>query len=122
MKGTSFCPGCGAPTNKLTEICPKCGARVAGLPGAWEPTAAGVIDIIVGAGYEAFCAFVAIEEPIGAMVLFVLGIVAIAGGVSNLQRKNWGLALAGSICALGGGLLGILAIWFTAEGKKHFKS
>jgi TM2 domain-containing membrane protein YozV len=29
MAGTSFCPGCGAPTTPLTEICVKCGARVA---------------------------------------------------------------------------------------------
>ena len=29
MAGTSFCPGCGAPTTPLTEICIKCGARVA---------------------------------------------------------------------------------------------
>lgn len=29
MVGTSFCPGCGAPTTPLTEICMKCGARVA---------------------------------------------------------------------------------------------
>jgi len=122
MRGIGFCPGCGAPTIKLTEICPKCGARVAGLPGAWEPTAAGVIDIIVGVGYEVFCAVMAMEDLIFAGVLFILGIVVIAGGISNLQRKNWGLALTGSICALGGGILGILAIWFTAEGKKHFKS
>jgi TM2 domain-containing membrane protein YozV len=29
MAGTSFCPGCGAPTTPLTEICIKCGARIA---------------------------------------------------------------------------------------------
>jgi len=29
MAGTSFCPGCGAPTVPLAEICIKCGTRVA---------------------------------------------------------------------------------------------
>jgi len=44
--------------------------------------------------------------------LIVLGIIAIVGGIYALRRKIWGLALAGSICALIGfvilGILGIL--------------
>ena len=49
MKGTSFCPNCGAPTTPLTEICPGCGARVAGKSGhTWKPTAAGVLDLVAG--------------------------------------------------------------------------
>ncbi len=32
MAGTSFCPGCGAPTTLPTGICVKCGARIAKEP------------------------------------------------------------------------------------------
>jgi hypothetical protein len=35
-----------------------------------------------------------------AMLLFVSGGLAVAGGVSALQRRSWGMALAGSIAAV----------------------
>ncbi len=35
-----------------------------------------------------------------ALPLLAIGIVAIAGGVAALHRRNWGMALAGSICSL----------------------
>jgi hypothetical protein len=40
-----------------------------------------------------------------------------------MKRRVWGLALAGSICALVGpwGILGILAIIFVALGKGEFE-
>jgi hypothetical protein len=54
--------------------------------------------------------------------LVVLGIVAIVGGVSALERKSFGLSLAGAICALGsGGILGILAIIFVSVSKREFQ-
>jgi uncharacterized membrane protein len=55
--------------------------------------------------------------------LIVLGIVAIVGGIYALRRRLWGLALAGSICALLGpwALLGILAIVFVSLGKGEFE-
>jgi len=44
------------------------------------------------------------------------------GGIYALGRRVWGLALAGSICALVGfGILGILAIIFVILGKGEFK-
>jgi hypothetical protein len=54
--------------------------------------------------------------------LIILGIVAIVGGIYALLRKIWGLALAGSICALIGPwfILGILAIIFVSLGKREF--
>ena len=56
-----------------------------------------------------------------AVPIVVLGIVAIVGGVYAIQRKMWGLALAGSICATFlGWLLGIPAIIFTALSEKEF--
>ena len=55
----------------------------------------------------------------GGLVL-VLGIVAIAGGVSAIRRKSFGLALAGAICALPSVILGILAVIFVSLGKREF--
>jgi len=53
----------------------------------------------------------------------IVSIIAIAGAVCALQRRIWGLALAGSICALVGfGILGILAIIFISLSKREFKS
>jgi hypothetical protein len=52
----------------------------------------------------------------------VLGIVAIVGGVSALRRRSFGLSLAGAICALPSGILGILAIIFVALSKREFET
>ena len=54
--------------------------------------------------------------------LLVLGIVAIVGGVSALRRQNFGLSLAGAICALPSNILGILAIIFISLSKKEFEA
>lgn len=60
-----------------------------------------------------------------AVVLFaacagVLGIVAIVGGISAIRRNVFGLSLAGAICALPSGILGILAVILVALGKREF--
>jgi hypothetical protein len=52
----------------------------------------------------------------------VLGIVALAGGVSALRRKSFGLSLAGAICALPSAILGILAIIFVAVSREEFEA
>jgi hypothetical protein len=54
--------------------------------------------------------------------LIVLGIVAIVGGVSALRRENFGLSLAGAICALPSHILGILAVIFVSLSKKEFEA
>ena len=60
---------------------------------------------------------------VGIVVLgTVLGIVAIVGGVSALRRKSFGLSLAGAICALPSGILGILAIIFVSVSKEEFEA
>ncbi len=53
----------------------------------------------------------------------VLGIVSILGGISALQRKRWGLALAGAICAVlpTQTLLGILAIVLVSISRDEFE-
>jgi hypothetical protein len=58
-----------------------------------------------------------------ALYLLILGLVSLIGGIFAVQRKKWGLAIAGAITAFfGGGILGILAIIFIAMGKKEFRS
>jgi hypothetical protein len=54
--------------------------------------------------------------------LIILGIIALIGGISALQRKRWGLALAGGICALFPlqTLLGIPSIVFVALAHDEF--
>jgi hypothetical protein len=58
----------------------------------------------------------------GIITAIVLGIIAIVGGIHALRRQKWGLALAGSICALLGpsSILGLLAIIFVSLGKNEF--
>ena len=68
--------------------------------------------------------------PIGWLIVLVFVLlsiaaiaVVIAGGVSSLQRKRWGLALAGSIVAiLPFSLLGIAATVLVALSKDEFEN
>ena len=77
-----------------------------GVPGAWH-------------GYS--WAVVPIWPIIVGGLLLVLGIIAIAGGVSAIRRKSFGLSLAGAICALIPlNLLGLLAVIFVSLGKREF--
>jgi len=56
-----------------------------------------------------------------AVPLAVLGAVSIVGGVYGLQRRLWGLALAGSITsAISSTLLGIASIVLIAISKEEF--
>ena len=59
---------------------------------------------------------------IGMVFLLIIGILPIIGGIYALQRKKWGLALAGSIVAiLGSSVMGILATILIAMAKDEFK-
>jgi hypothetical protein len=58
---------------------------------------------------------------ISGLSLLILGILAMAGGISAVRQKRFGLSLAGAICALASGLLGILAVIFVALGKREFR-
>ena len=103
----------------------------------WKPTTAGVLSIIAGAiqviggivvgviggNVAGLASIPGLGQVFGAIAipLIIIGVVAIVGGVYALKRRLWGLALAGSICALiGPWLLGLLAIIFVAMGKKEF--
>jgi hypothetical protein len=52
----------------------------------------------------------------------VLGIIALAGGISSIRRKSFGLSLAGAVCALPVMFVGILAVIFVAIRKREFKA
>jgi uncharacterized membrane protein HdeD (DUF308 family) len=52
--------------------------------------------------------------------ILVFGVLAVVGGVSAIRRKRFGLSLAGAICALLSGLLGILAVIFVSVSKREF--
>jgi len=57
---------------------------------------------------------------VAGIVILVLGVVGIAGGISALNRKSFGLSLAGAICILPTILLGILAIIFVSVSRREF--
>jgi hypothetical protein len=82
----------------------------------WKPTAAGILCIIAGAicvvpgtAVASLLASMGVGwlSAIGAP-LIILGIITIVGGIYALRRRRWGLALAGSICALIGGGFGLI--------------
>jgi hypothetical protein len=104
---------------------------------SWKPTAAGILAIIGGALIMlvalAISLFVPVAAPfryafvsVGAIVLLWLaaGVMAIIGGIFALQRRHWGLALAGAVCALvpPATLLGIVSTVFVALAREEFES
>lgn len=120
----------------------------------WMPRTAGVLDLVGGA-FQLFLLlyslFLVSLPSVGGLALivafffFVMGILAIVGGIYALRRKKWGLALAASIFAFFpsmlwpfihyGGLssmatmlsyvlpliLGIFTIALTALARKQFE-
>jgi uncharacterized membrane protein YidH (DUF202 family) len=98
----------------------------------WKPTVGGISAIVAGAleviGSVTF--FIVPPAPlgwaslatIGAVLIVIVGIIAIVGGICAFLRTMWRLALAGSICALpAGAILGALAIIFIVLGKREFR-
>lgn len=58
---------------------------------------------------------------VGAVIGILISVLAVVGGIYGIKRKNWGLALAGSIA----GVLtffpcGVVAVIFTSLGKNEF--
>jgi hypothetical protein len=111
---------------------------------AWMPAAGGILSIIAGALNIATLVLVFISLSassmygtyyhhfgllnmplilgIIAMLFIVLDILAITGGINAIQRKNWGVAFAGSIAAIfTSQLLGIFSLIFIALSKKDFE-
>jgi len=110
-----------------------------------KPTVAGILSIIAGVftligfivlvivGYftsssDTFGGLVSPAANIAAiwlvlsMLFFVIGVLAIIGGAFALQRKLWGLALAGSILVIFTSFyLGIPATILTAISRNEFE-
>lgn len=78
-------------------------------------------DVMVSLGYWQASLPLTIMGII-AIPLLCVNIVAIIGGIYAIQRRGWGMALAGSICAIfPSQVLGILAVVFIAISRKEFK-
>jgi hypothetical protein len=85
----------------------------------WKPTTAGILAIVAGGvgaaewitvavlgisawGWLSLDSLAGLRGILVAVIATVItiGIVAVVGGIFALKRKRWGLALAGSICAI----------------------
>jgi len=114
----------------------------------WKPTMAGILDIVSGAiGMVGGVYFVVLTSLFRTMheimnvdpiiieqteqiisrlfavpfVLVFIGIISIIGGVYALQRRIWGLALAGSICScLVFPIFGLPSIIITGLAQEEF--
>jgi hypothetical protein len=105
------------------------------------PVVAGILNIVSG-GFKLLgflglfiAAFFMLAEPgweypisplaifiILGILLIVLGVLSIVGGIFALQRRHFGLALAGSIASfLPFNLLGLASIILVAMAAKEFK-
>jgi len=107
------------------------------------PVVAGVFDIVVGSfcvlgalifALIALFAVPAIGIAVGgipffagfavlviALLVAVLGALAVVGGIYSLRRRMWGWALVGSIAATFiSNILGIVSIVLTAASKNEF--
>jgi hypothetical protein len=115
----------------------------------WMPTAGGVLSIVAGSAGLILSVFLLVfGNIIGSSVLrdffpstawqhwgwpfvivgifslfsIVIDIIAIMGGIFAIQRKHWGWALAGGICAIiASRALGIVGLVFVALSRKDFK-
>jgi len=123
----------------------------------WKPTAAGILNIVAGVvGLIAVLGLIIAIIVVGSSFMFwqaipeiapgvnapfvqsilliiaiplaIVSILALVGGVYALQRKIWGLALAGSIASilasiplLGGLPVGITATVLMALSKDEFE-
>ena len=114
----------------------------------WKPVVAGILNIIAGVfsllgflgviiaifavgsglttwnylGHNPFSVgFVQTILIIIAIFSIIVGILPLIGGIYAIQRRRWGLVLAGSIAAVFGSTpLGIAATVFTALAKDEF--
>ena len=105
----------------------------------WKPTTGGILSIICGSlgvltgimvalgGSISWLIGIPFATRILAMIgipCILLGAIAIIGGIFAIQRRTWGMALAGAICAFlipPPFILGILAIVFISMGKGEFE-
>jgi hypothetical protein len=103
----------------------------------WKPVAGGILAIVggslnllVGLGIV-FAVPVAVPFRVAFAAVSVLGVlflgsgaIALIGGISAVNRKRWGLSLAGGICAImpPSTLLGILSTVFIALSRDEMQA
>jgi hypothetical protein len=88
--------------------------RLGGLPGIWGMWGWNGHMMPWGMGLLAWFA----------LPLLIMGVVAIIGGIYSIQRRHWGLALAGAICATLTPMslvLGVPAIVFIGLARDEFE-
>ncbi|UCD22529.1 MAG: hypothetical protein JSW22_02530 [Chloroflexota bacterium] len=54
------------------------------------------------------------------IIILIFGGIGIAGGISAVRRKSFGVSFAGAICTLPTVLFGIMAVIFVALSKREF--
>jgi hypothetical protein len=104
---------------------------------SWKATTGGVLAIVAGAINLLVALGISLFVPVAATprlalasvgvlagVFLVTGIVALVGGILALQRRSWGVSLAGAICAMmpPATLLGILSTVFVALARDEFSA
>jgi len=82
------------------------------------------IEYIMGGPFRLILDIIVVIESLAIVIIvgiliLALGAIGVAGGISALNRKRFGLSLAGAICALPS-ILGILAVIFVSVSKKEF--
>ena len=82
------------------------------------------IEYIMGGPFRLILDIIVVIESLAIVIIvgiliLALGAIGVAGGISALNRKRFGLSLAGAICALPS-ILGILAVIFVSLGKREF--
>jgi hypothetical protein len=115
----------------------------------WMPVVGGILNIISGViGLIATAILVAFSVTLGAGIardvlsslgflnigipltiiwlvaipMLIISIVAIISGVYAVNKKNWGLALAGAICSIvPSQVIGVIAVILIVMSKKEFK-
>jgi hypothetical protein len=99
----------------------------------WMPMACGILSIVSGVlGFIAIAFLITFgatfgsetaRDVLGSLGFWQAGLpLKIIGGIYAIQRRAWGLALAGSICAiLPSRLLGVPAIIFITLSRKEFE-
>jgi len=90
------------------------------VPEAWQDHI--LLDLLWGSRVFGVYVGVLIWWAIVGGFIGAMGIVAIAGGISAIRKKRFGLSLAGAVCAVPSTIFGILAIIFVAVGKREFKA
>ncbi|MBN2099511.1 MAG: zinc-ribbon domain-containing protein [Dehalococcoidia bacterium] len=135
-----FCSKCGKETTENSAFCAGCGASLTGGQPPKKKTqlslAAGIIDIAAGGfslltllGMVVFLFIISgVEEDMPFFIflfplaMLIPGVIAVVGGVFALRRRNWIVALIGSIALiLTSSIPGVAALVLTVMARDEFE-